>query len=104
MDKLRIRQMVVVRGTEPTCLVVHPMASTLRAWIAGWRVLGDPTVRRRCWLAPVHDALVFFISVAAFFSNRIEWRGRSYQLHRGRLVPVRRSAAEADQPARYLRA
>ena len=74
------------------------------AWIAGWRVLGDPTVRRRCWLAPVHDALVFFISVAAFFSNRIEWRGRSYRLHRGRLVPVRRSAAEADQPARYLRA
>ena len=73
------------------------------AWIVGWRVLGDDTVRRRWWLAPAHDAVMFVVSVAAFFSNRIDWRGRSYELHRGRLVPVPRSASDAERPAGYIR-
>jgi hypothetical protein len=58
------------------------------AWAVAVRGLGDQTVARRWWLVPVHDAIAFVISVIACCSNRIEWKGRWFDLHRGRLVPA----------------
>jgi len=72
------------------------------AWTVGVRVLGDGTVRRRWWLVPVHDAIAFFVSLAAFCSNRIEWRGRTFELRRGKLVVMPQSSP-SERPARYVR-
>jgi ceramide glucosyltransferase len=58
------------------------------AWAVGVRVLGDDTVRRRWWLLPVRDLLTCAVSAAALVSKRIEWRGQSFVLDHGRLVPV----------------
>jgi ceramide glucosyltransferase len=58
------------------------------AWTVAARGLGDDIPIRRWWLIPVHDALAFVISIVACCSNRIEWRGRWFELQQGRLVPV----------------
>jgi ceramide glucosyltransferase len=58
------------------------------AWEVGIGCLQDETVRRRWWLVPVRDAIAFVVSIASFCSNRIDWRGRSFELHRGRLIPL----------------
>lgn len=41
------------------------------------------------WLVPVKDLLQFAVWAAAFFGNRIVWRGRRFRLQRdGRLIPI----------------
>jgi len=60
--------------------------------LAGWTVgvwgLKDPLLRRKLWLLPLRDALVFPIWLASFARNRIRWRGLEFTLHKGRLIPV----------------
>jgi ceramide glucosyltransferase len=58
------------------------------AWIVGVWGLQDPVLRRRFWLLPVRDLLSFFVWLASFGMNRIEWRGNSFTLERGRMIPV----------------
>ena len=60
------------------------------AWIAGARGLDDEVVRRRWWLVPMWDAVGFFVTLAALGTNRIDWRGRYFELQRGKLVADRR--------------
>jgi len=45
-------------------------------------------LRRRWWLVPVRDALAFFLWLASFASNRIDWRGTRFYLRDGRMIPV----------------
>ena len=46
--------------------------------------LGDaPTTPK-----PVRDALAFVVWLAGLFQNRIHWRGRDFDVHDGRLIPV----------------
>ena len=60
--------------------------------LAGWTVgvwgLRDPLLRRKLWLLPLRDALVFPIWLASFVRNRIRWRGLEFTLRKGRLIPV----------------
>jgi len=36
----------------------------------------------------VRDALAFVVWLASFAVNRIEWRGGSFRLENGRMIPV----------------
>ena len=58
------------------------------AWIVGVWGLHDPVLRRRLRLLPVRDLLAFFVWLASFGLNRIEWRGNFFRLERGRMIPV----------------
>jgi ceramide glucosyltransferase len=58
------------------------------AWTVGVWGLRDPVLRRRLWLLPVRDLLSFFVWLASFAMNRIEWRGSSFTLEKGRMIPV----------------
>jgi ceramide glucosyltransferase len=58
------------------------------AWAVGIWGLHDPVLRRRFWLLPVRDLLAFFVWLASFGMNRIEWRGNFFTLEKGRMIPV----------------
>jgi len=58
------------------------------AWAVGVWGLRDPVLRRRIWLLPVRDLLSFFVWLASFGMNRIEWRGSSFTLEKGRMIPI----------------
>ncbi len=58
------------------------------AWAVGVWGLRDPVLRRRIWLLPIRDFLSFFVWLASFGMNRIEWRGSSFTLEKGRMIPV----------------
>jgi ceramide glucosyltransferase len=58
------------------------------AWTVGVWGLRDPILRRRFWLLPVRDLLSFFVWLASFGMNRIEWRGNAFTLDKGRMIPV----------------
>jgi ceramide glucosyltransferase len=68
------------------------------AWTVAIRGLGDDIPITRWWLIPVHDALAFVISIAACCSNRIEWRGRWFELQQGRLVPAPITPRSRQEP------
>jgi ceramide glucosyltransferase len=55
--------------------------------VGGWG-LGDPVVRRKLWLLPLHDLFWFFLWLRSFTINRIEWRGLVFTLEKGRMIPV----------------
>jgi ceramide glucosyltransferase len=66
-----------------------PLATRLAmAFTFGAHGLKDPLLRRRWWLIPLHDAVVFIIWVVALFSNRVSWRASKFYVRRGRLIPV----------------
>lgn len=65
------------------CLLRFAMAWTVGAW-----GLRDPVLRRRIWLLPLRDLLSFFVWLASFGMNRIEWRGSAFTLEKGRMIPV----------------
>lgn len=58
------------------------------AWTVGVWGLRDPVLRRRFWVLPARDLLSFFVWLASFGINRIEWRGNAFTLEKGRMVPV----------------
>jgi len=58
------------------------------AWVVGVWGLRDPVLRRRFWLLPVRDFFSFFVWLASFGMNRIEWRGSAFTLEKGRMIPV----------------
>lgn len=76
----------------------------LAAWsTAGW-VLHDPLTRWRWWLIPIQDLISFFVWVAGFFGDTIDWRGRRYKLLRdgrfqfvGSTLPATEEARRAPQ-------
>jgi ceramide glucosyltransferase len=70
------------------------------AWTIGVRGLGDRGLLRRWWLVPIYDGAAFGVWMVSLFRNRIDWRGRRFDLDRGRLVPVR--AGRPSQPASRL--
>jgi ceramide glucosyltransferase len=60
-------------------------------YVVGVWGLRDPVLRRRLWLLPLHDFFAFFTWLASFAVNRIEWRGLTFTLDKGRMVPVPRA-------------
>ena len=76
-----------------TMAMAFPCAYLALRWAVAWSVgiagLGDGVVRRKWWLVPVRDAVAFAVWTASLFSNRIDWRGRQFELRSGRLVSSR---------------
>jgi ceramide glucosyltransferase len=69
------------------------------AWMVGGWGLRDPVLRRRLWLLPVCDLLTFFVWLASFSTSRIEWRGSSFNLEKGRMVPVSQRSSDSSRAA-----
>jgi ceramide glucosyltransferase len=53
------------------------------AWMIGVRRLGDNILRQNLLLVPLRDFLGLFIWSAALLGQRVEWRGRTFQLEKG---------------------
>jgi len=81
--------------------VLAPSLTASAAWIASYLfvrsltgyVIGvwglrDPVVKRNLWLLPLHDFFWFFLWLASFGVNRVEWRGLLFTLKKGRMIPV----------------
>lgn len=60
----------------------------LTGYVIGVWGLRDPVVKRNLWLLPLHDFFWFFLWLASFGVNRIEWRGLLFTLKKGRMIPV----------------
>ena len=75
-----------------TAAAVWISAYLITRWLSGYVIgvwgLRDPVVRRRLWLLPLHDLFWFFLWLASFAINRIEWRGLVFTLKNGRMIPV----------------
>lgn len=57
-------------------------------WITGVWGLGDAQIARKLYLVPMRDAFSFGTWVAGLLSNKIVWRGLSYRVQKGLLVPA----------------
>jgi ceramide glucosyltransferase len=57
-------------------------------WLTGRWGLGDRQLPKILWLIPVRDAINFVIWITGFFSDKIIWRGLTYHLRNGQLVPI----------------
>jgi ceramide glucosyltransferase len=60
-------------------------------WTTGVWGLQDKVVTKNLWLVPFRDALSFLVWISGFFSDEIVWRGLSYRVDHGLLVPIHRS-------------
>ncbi len=69
-------------------VLAYLIARLLSAYVVGVWGLRDPVVRRKLWLLPLHDLFWFFLWLASFGVNRIEWRGLVFTLEKGRMIPV----------------
>lgn len=70
-------------------LVTYLTLRSLMVWVIGVQVLRDPVMRRKWWLAPLRDAVGFYVWLMGFFSNRIVRRGIEFRsLEGGRLVRI----------------
>lgn len=69
-------------------LCAYLLVRLATAWVVGVWGLGDPVLRRRLWLVPVHDFFAFLTWLASFAVNRIQWRGLVFTLDKGRMIPV----------------
>jgi ceramide glucosyltransferase len=67
------------------------------AYAAGVWGLQDRSLASKLWLAPVRDAVSAAVWFAAFFTDRITWRGLKYRVRNRLLEPVRDSRAETLQ-------
>jgi ceramide glucosyltransferase len=96
--------------------VMAPRGVIAAAWLGAYLVvrlgsgyvigvwgLGDSVVRRKLWLLPLYDFLTFFIWLASFSINRIEWRGAFFTLEHGRMVRVAADPDPAPMSASSLR-
>jgi ceramide glucosyltransferase len=57
------------------------------AWVAGVWGVGDDVLRRKLWLVPLRDAIHFFVWLASFTSNRVNWGGTEYEIRDGKMSP-----------------
>jgi ceramide glucosyltransferase len=64
------------------------------AWVAGVWGVGDEVLRKRWWLVPVRDAVHFFVWLAGFTSDRVNWGGTEYEVNEGKMSRV--SSARTD--------
>ena len=68
-------------------------------WTTGKWGLGDRQLLKILWLVPVRDAVSFIIWIAGFFTDKITWRGLTYHVKRGQLIPIpSQSHATAPPP------
>jgi len=74
--------------TSVAWICAYLIVRLVSGYVIGVWGLRDPVVRRKLWLLPLHDLFWFFLWLASFCINRIEWRGLIFTLEKGRMVPV----------------
>ncbi len=83
----------VVLAPTAGCAAVYIAAYLLlrlsQVWVTGVWGLNDEVTRRSWWMTPFRDLVNFLVWVAGFFCSKIEWRGVSYRVKKGLLVPVK---------------
>jgi ceramide glucosyltransferase len=58
------------------------------AWMVGVSGMHDRLLRRKFWALPLRDAFAFFVWLASFFPQRIDWRGQQFLVRDKRLIAV----------------
>jgi ceramide glucosyltransferase len=94
----------VMLAPSATFAALYALAYLVSRGAMAWILAGavdDDTARRKLYLVPIADAFACAVSIAALCSNRINWRGRWFELRKGRLVPS--SASTAGPTARRVR-
>lgn len=71
-----------------TVVLAYLASRFAMAWTVGVWGIGDAATRWSIWLVPVRDAVDFAVWVAGWFSNQIRWRGLTYVVKKGLLIPV----------------
>jgi ceramide glucosyltransferase len=67
------------------------------AYAAGVWGLQDRNIASKLWLVPVRDAISAAVWFAAFFTDRITWRGLEYRVRNRLLEPIRDPRTETFQ-------
>jgi ceramide glucosyltransferase len=60
----------------------------LMAWAVGVWGIRDEVLRRQIWLVPFRDAIHFFVWLAGFTSDRVNWGGIEYEIREGKMEKV----------------
>jgi ceramide glucosyltransferase len=63
----------------------------IEAWLVGWVVVRDPSVRRAPWLYPLRDLLGFAVWFASYLKLRYTWRDSRFEL-KGTKIALRESS------------
>src|SRR5207245_1826873 len=69
-------------------LLAYFVLRVVLTWLTGRWGLGDRQLPKILWLIPVRDAINFIIWITGFFSDKIIWRGLTYHMRNGQLVPI----------------
>jgi len=75
-------------GMAVSYLAAYLALRLISAWTTGVWGLGDKNIGKKLWLVPLRDAASFLVWIAAFFTDEIMWRGRSYRVKNRRLIPT----------------
>jgi ceramide glucosyltransferase len=69
-------------------LVAYLLLRVGLTWTTGKWGIGDRQLPKILWLIPVRDAISFIIWLVGFFSDKVFWRGLSYHVKKGKLLPI----------------
>jgi ceramide glucosyltransferase len=58
------------------------------AFTVGVWGLRDSLLKRKWWLVPLSDAFGFLVWLTSLFTRRVVWQDSTYEVRRGRLIPV----------------
>jgi ceramide glucosyltransferase len=77
--------LIVTRGSLLgwVMLVITWTVRLIAAWVIGVNLLKDTQAKKFFWLVPLRDLISFGIWCYSFFGNKIEWRGKCFQLTKG---------------------
>jgi ceramide glucosyltransferase len=75
-------------------LVAYLMLRISVAWMAGVWGLGDKAIAAKLWLVPLRDVITAAVWMAAFFLDKIKWRGREYRVRHRLLAQVTEGARQ----------
>ncbi|HYL64772.1 MAG TPA: bacteriohopanetetrol glucosamine biosynthesis glycosyltransferase HpnI [Candidatus Methylomirabilis sp.] len=75
-------------STAAAYLLAYSVLRLGVVWITGAWGFGDRKTARQLYLVPLRDALSFATWFAGLFLDKIVWRGLSYHVRKGLLVPI----------------
>jgi ceramide glucosyltransferase len=87
------------RGIAAGILAAYLILRMIQAWTVGVWGVRDSVLRRRLWLVPIRDAVNFFVWLASFASNRIQWAGDEFEIQGGQLIAMKDSSGAAASSA-----
>ncbi len=74
-------------------LAVAIVNRLVEAYMVGWGVVRDPTIRRAPWLYPIRDLLGFAVWFASYLNLRYVWRDSRFEL-KGTRIALRQSSPD----------